>query len=70
VEEAFLWFEIEVVKLRNFEDIVNSTLVVIKVGASGDANVIHIDMDSGAEGFVFENDISIDKVHHGLESRW
>ncbi len=70
MEEAFLRFEVEIMKLSNFEDVVHSTLVVIEVGASGDTDVIHIDADCGAEGFVFEDDISIDEVHHGLEGRW
>ncbi len=70
MEEAFLQFEIEIVKSGNFEDVVNGTPMVIEVGASGDANVIHIDMDCGAKGFVFEDDVLVDEVHHGLESCW
>jgi len=70
MEETFLQFEVEVVKLSNLEDIVNCTPVVIEVGASGNANVVHIDADSGAKGFMFKDDVLVDKVHHGLESRW
>ncbi len=70
MEEALLQFEIEVMKLGNFEDVVNSTSVVVKVGTSSDPNVIHIDKDGCAKGFVLENDVPVDIVHHGLECRW
>ncbi len=70
MEEAFFWFEVEIVKLGNFEDVVDSTAMIIKVSASGDADVVHVNVDCGAEGFVFEDDVSVDEVHHGLEGRW
>jgi len=70
VEEAFFQFEIEIVKLGNFEDVVDSTVMVIKVSVSGDADVVHIYADCGAEGFVFEDDVLVDEVHHGLEGCW
>ncbi len=70
MEQAFFWFEVEVMKLGDFEDVVDCASMIVHVCAGGDSNVIHIDADSHAEGFVFENDIVIDVVHHGLEGRW
>jgi len=70
VEKAFFWLEIEVVKLGHFEDVMNGVSVVIKVGASGDSDVVHIDMDCCSEGFVLEDDVPVDIVHHGLERCW
>src|SRR6266702_511894 len=57
-------------KLGNFEDVINCATVVIKCGASSDSNVVHIDADCCSKGFVLENDVPVDKVHHGLERRW
>jgi len=70
VKEAFFWFEVEVVKLGYFEDVVNCALVVVEVGMSGDADIIHVDMDCRPKGFVFEDGVAVDVVHHGLECCW
>ncbi len=70
MEEAFLRFEIEIMELGNLENVVNCVPVVVKVGTSGNSNVIHIDMDRCSKGFVFENDVLVDVVHHGLERCW
>ncbi len=70
MEEALLRLEVEIVELGDFEDVVDGMVVVIKVGTSGDSNVVHVDTDCGSKGFMFENGVPVDKVHHGLESCW
>ncbi len=52
------------------EDIANSCGVVPHGSTCGDANVVHIDANGGAKGFVFKDDIAIDVVHHCLEGSW
>jgi len=69
VEEALLRFEIKIVELCNFEDVVNRSAVVIKVGSSGDADVIHVYVDRCSKGFMFEDDVTVYVVHHSLECR-
>ena len=39
-------------------------------GTGGDAYVIDIHSNSSAQCFVFQGDIAIDEVHHGLERGW
>src|SRR6266702_194476 len=70
MEEAFFRFEVEVVKLRYTEDVVNCTLVISKVSAGGDANVVHVDLDCRAKRFMLEDDIAVDEIHHGFERCW
>src|SRR6266702_2074811 len=70
MEQAFLRFEVKVVELGNFEDVVNCVLMISHVGTSGDSDVVHVDSDGCTEWFVFENDVSVYVVHHGLEGRW
>jgi len=70
VKEAFFWFEIEVVELGNFEDIMNGMSVVIEGGASGNADVIHVNADCHSKGFMFEDDVAVYIVHHGLKRCW
>ena len=70
MKEAFFQFKIEVVELGNLEDVVNCVSVVIKGGASGDSDVVHVDTDCCPKGFVFEDDVPVYIVHHGLECRW
>ena|SRR6266571_3468779 len=70
MEEAFLWFEVKVMELCNFENIVNGVFMIFKVGMSGDSDVVHINSDRCPKGFVFENDVPIDVVHHSLECCW
>src|SRR6266702_7785595 len=57
-------------ELRHFEDVVNCTMVVVEVGAGSNADVVHIDTDGSTEGFMFEDNVAIDEVHHSLEGRW
>ncbi len=57
-------------ELRHFKDIVDGTVVVVEVSTSSDTNVIHVDADGSTKGFMFEDDVTIDEVHHSLESRW
>ncbi len=35
-----------------------------------DTNVVHVDSYCSPEWFVFEDDVTIDEVHHRLEGRW
>src|SRR6266702_6066986 len=70
MKEALLRFEVEVVELGDFEDIMNHVMVIVYVCASGNPNVVHVYPNSCAEGFMFEDNVPIDVVHHGLESRW
>ena len=70
MDEALFWFEVEVMKFRYFENIVNRAFVVIEVGASGDPDVIHINPDCRSKGFVFEDNVLVNIVHHGLEGCW
>ncbi len=70
VKEAFFWFEVKVVKLSDSENVVDSLFVVVKVGAGSDPDVVHVDSDGSAKGFVFKDDISIDVVHESLEHCW
>jgi len=70
MEEAFFWFEVEVVKLGNFEDILDCASMIVHICTGGDSNVVHVDLDGCAKGFMFEDDVVINVVHHGLESRW
>ncbi len=70
MEKAFFGFEIEVVKLGDFEDVVDRVLMIVHVCMGGDSNVVHVDSNSCTEGFVLENGVTIDVVHHGLEGRW
>src|SRR6266702_3525358 len=45
-------------------------VVIREVGPCSDTNIIHIDSYCGPEQFVFEDNITIDEVHHRLEGRW
>jgi len=70
VKEAFFWLEVEVVKLGNFKNVMHSSLVISEVHSSGDTYIVHINADCHSQGFMFEDYVSIDKVHHGLKCRW
>ncbi len=70
MEKALLQFKIEVVELGDFEDVVDCVLMVVHICVGSDPNVVHVDSDSHAEGFMLENDVVINVVHHGLEGRW
>ena len=70
MEEALLRFEIQVVELGNFKDIVYCPSMVLKVSVGSYAYIVHIDTDSGSKWFVFEDDVMVDVVHHGLKSCW
>jgi len=70
MEEAFLWFEVEIVKLGDFKDVMNRALMIIYVCTGGDPDIVHIDTDSCTKGLMLENGVAIDVVHHGLKGRW
>src|SRR6266702_1752778 len=57
-------------KLGNCKNIVNCASVVIEGSVRGNSDIVHIDTDCCSKGFMFENDILVDVVHHGLEHRW
>src|SRR6266702_4928106 len=57
-------------KLGNCKNIVNCASVVIEGSVRGNSDIVHIDTDCCSKGFMFENDILVDIVHHGLEHRW
>ncbi len=59
MEYAFLWFEVEVVKLRHLEDVVDCAFMIFEIGTRCDTNVIHVNVDCRSERLVFEYDISI-----------
>ncbi len=61
--------KVEVVKLCDFEDIVDCTSVISEVGASSDTDIV-LNADCCPKGFVFENNVVVDVVHHGLERCW
>src|SRR6266702_3666439 len=44
--------------------------MICYVSARVVTDVVHVNSDCGPERFVFKNDITIDEVHHRLESRW
>src|SRR6266702_4052985 len=44
--------------------------MIVHVGTGGDADVVHVDSNGRTKGFVLEDDIAVDVVHHGLEGRW
>jgi len=67
MEKALLWFEIEVVGDGNLKDVTYCSDMIRHVSVGCNTNVVHVDTDCGTEGFVFENDITVDVVHHGLE---
>src|SRR6266702_1927952 len=57
-------------ELRDFKDVVYSTLMVGYICASGDPNVVHVNSASRSKTFMFEDDVTIDVVHHRLERCW
>src|SRR6266702_722863 len=68
MEEALLWFEIEVVLFCNLENVSYCGNVVRHVGTCGNTNIVHVYTNHGASEFVSKNDITINIIHHGLES--
>ncbi len=70
MKEAFLQFEVEVVKVHHFEDIVNCATVIIKISASCDTDIVHVYANSGTKWFVFEDNVTVYEVHHGLKGCW
>ncbi len=70
MEQAFLGFKVEVVKLRYPEDVADCMSVIVKVGSSSNANVVHVNADCCPKRFMFKNNVAIDEIHHGLEHRW
>ncbi len=67
MEHALLRFEVEVMVEHNLEYVMDCCCMSIHVGACCNPYVIHVHLYSGPLEFVFENDISEDIVHHGLE---
>src|SRR6266702_1121598 len=48
----------------------NCTTMIVEVGTSSDTNVVHVDADGGTKGFMLEDSVAIDEVHHRLKGRW
>ncbi len=69
MEKALFRFEVEIMKLCDAENIVNGVLMVSEVGTGSNTNVVHVYADRRTERFVFENDVTVDKVHHSLKRR-
>ena len=67
MECAFLRLEVEVMIERDLKDISDCSSMSVHVSTRCDANIIHVYSYGGASEFVFENGISEDVVHHGLE---
>ena len=44
--------------------------MVSQGGAGGDTYVINVYLNGRAQRFVFQGDIAVDEVHHGLERGW
>src|SRR6266702_4929650 len=57
-------------ELGDFENVMDCVSMVVEVGTGGDSDVIHIDADCCSEGFMFEDDVTVNIVHHGLERCW
>ena len=70
MEEAFLGFEIEIVKVSDTKNVRYCMSMVVEVSASSNADIIHIDADGGPQLFMFEDSIAVNEVHHGLKGGW
>src|SRR6266702_4749936 len=70
MEETFLRLKVEVMEMGHMENVRDCASMVIKIGAGGDTDVVHVDTDSGPQRFMFGDDFTVDVVHHGLEGRW
>src|SRR6202453_5480095 len=68
MEGALLWFEVQVMVLRNCEDIFNSFYVVRKRSGRSNSNIVHIDSDNSPLDSEFCHDIFVNLIHHCLES--
>src|ERR1700677_15301 len=69
MESALLRFEVQVMVLRNCEDVFNSLYVIREGGGRSDSNVVHVDSDDRSFESVFCDDIFINLIHHCLEGR-
>ncbi len=67
MESAFLGFEVEVVIECYLENILNGRYMSFHISLRCNTDVIHINSYSGPQELVFENGVSEDIVHHGLE---
>src|SRR6266702_7578965 len=70
VKETFLRLEIEVGQLSDCEDVVDCSLMIGHVCTGSDPNVVHVDSNCRAKGFMFEDSVAVDVVHHSLEGCW
>ena len=70
MEEAFLRFEIEIMKLSDFEDVVYGTLMIRQICTGSDPDVVHVDPDRCTQRLMFEDDVTVNVVHHRLKRCW
>src|SRR6266702_1914603 len=67
MECAFLRFEVKVMIKGYLEDVLNGRYVSCHISSCCNTNVVHVNSYSGSPEFMFEDDVSEDVVHHGLE---
>ena len=68
MEDTFGEFEKEGVQLHNLEDVSDSGGVGCKGrGFGGNGDVVHVSSNDGAKGFVFDDSVMVNGIHHGLE---
>ncbi len=67
MERAFLGFEVEVVIACHLKNVSNGRRMSFHVSSCCNADVVHVYSYSCSLEFVFEDSVSEDVVHHGLE---
>src|SRR6266702_3007383 len=48
----------------------DGSAMIVQIGTVGDSDVVHVNANSGSKGFMLEDGIMIDEVHHGLKRCW
>ncbi len=67
---TFLGFEVKVVLLCHLEYVLNCSSVISHVSPCGYTNIVHVNVNGSAEGFMLKDNIAVYVVHHGLECGW
>src|SRR5258708_18368237 len=68
MEQTFVEGEKEIVLFRYLQDGGNGLDVVVEGGACGYADIVNVNADCGSLRLVFEDCVSVNEIHHGLES--
>src|ERR1700761_5528249 len=55
VEDAFFWFEVEVVVSGKLENVRDGCVMISVTSTGGNSDVVHINTDRSAEEFMFSN---------------